>query len=150
MPRFPKPGKLLGFARHSRLPAPLDPGPGSIKNVRPSALIKILAPEPVSRILYAAEAGPRPFICPARMRNPFEKGATYPGHKKRAALPPILSCVGLGLPCPPDCSERRWALTPPFQPYLPSPNRSPERDLPAEALAKVGGVFSVALSIDSP
>jgi len=57
-----------------------------------------------------------------------------PGDDERVALPcSVLHHVGFALP--PWLPSARWALTPPFQPYL----------IPASGT--IGGVFSAALSI---
>ncbi len=57
-----------------------------------------------------------------------------PGDLERVALPcSVLHHVGFALP--PRLPLERWALTPPFQPYL----------IPASGT--IGGVFSAALSI---
>jgi|GEM_PF-1273289 len=55
------------------------------------------------------------------------RGSNGPGQ----ASPPIWPCSDWGLPCHACCQVVRWALTPPFHPYLPS----------------AGGMFSVALTI---
>lgn len=57
-----------------------------------------------------------------------------PGDIERVALPcSVLHHVGFALP--PRLPSARWALTPPFQPYL----------IPASGT--IGGIFSAALSI---
>jgi len=57
----------------------------------------------------AIPLGPR--ITPGLKRP--TRGSSGPGQP----FPPIWPCSARGLPCRPDCSETRWALTPPFHPY---------------------------------
>ena len=46
-------------------------------------------------------------------------GRLIPGDSERAGDPsPVLSCTTWGLPCPGGYPTGRWALTPPFHPYL--------------------------------
>ena len=57
------------------------------------------------------------------------------GIAARATPPsPTWHCSKRGLPCQSDRPDLRWALTPPFHPYLPCG----------------GGMFSVALSVGLP
>jgi hypothetical protein len=57
----------------------------------------------------AIPLGPR--ITPGLKRP--TRGSGGPGQPS----PPIWPCSARGLPCRPDYSETRWALTPPFHPY---------------------------------
>jgi hypothetical protein len=90
----------------------------------------------------AACAARRPFLwdagCPApRATNPDG----WPGNRPEAEAPrrpySVLLPVGFTVPFP--LPGPRWALTPPFHPYPPSPFRAP-----------AGGLLSVALSLGSP
>ena len=74
---------------------------------------------PVSRILslppardwaiISLSAGAEP--CLRRMR-------LIPGDERAGSPSPVLSCTTRGLPCRAGYPDTRWALTPPFHPYL--------------------------------
>jgi len=76
------------------------------------------------------------------------------GQEASGACSPPLFGLALDGVCQAAMSPlRRCALTAPFHPYPPSFVRRGERTTagkPAEALAKAGGMFSVALSVGSP
>ena len=84
------------------------------------------------------------------VRAPFEKGATYPGHWRAGRSAPYFVLRRIGLALPDRLLGAAVGSYPTISPLPPSPNRTPKRGLPAEALAKVGGIFSVALSVDPP
>jgi hypothetical protein len=133
-------------------------------------LKEIMAGEPVSRILCGAalascsvtiiplapasrpgssdlpEGSSLPAACAAG------KGACSCEHAQRAgpALPSYLVLHRAGFALPEALLPPRWALTPPFHPYL---RRDPCEDVPKVFLRAItgirsaGGMFSVALSV---
>jgi hypothetical protein len=131
-----------------------------------------MAGEPVSRILYGAalssllrddhssspglatgiQRPTRGFIPPCGLRR--TKGRRFFKRSQRAgpALPSYLVLHHAGFSLPPSLLPERWALTPPFHPYLLG---APFEDLPKVFLRSVtgirsaGGIFSVALSVNS-
>src|SRR5919108_6332901 len=66
--------------------------------------------------------------CPSRW---FARGWSVWAH-----LAAYLALLRLGVAVPPLLPAARWALTPPFHPYRPTPSRGPD-----------GGLLSVALSV---
>ena len=92
--------------------------------------------EPVSRILSwdVIPLGRSSLIA----SSDLPAGSIGPILTSEEARQPIWSCSVGGLPSPPCCQERRWALTPPFHPYL------------IPVAGAIGGLLSVALSIGSP
>jgi hypothetical protein len=80
------------------------------------------------------------------------KGARSFKRSQRAgpALPSYLVLHHAGFALPPPLLPERWALTPPFHPYL---RRVPFEDIPKVFLRAItgirfaGGIFSVALSV---
>ncbi len=83
-----------------------------------------------------------------------KKGACSFEFAQRAglALPSYLVLHHAGFALPPPLLSERWALTPPFHPYL---RRVPFEDIPKVFLRAItgirsaGGIFSVALSVNS-
>jgi hypothetical protein len=81
-----------------------------------------------------------------------QKGARFFKRSQRAgpALPSYLVLHHAGFALPPSLLPERWALTPPFHPYL---RRVPFEDVPKVFLRDItgirsaGGIFSVALSV---
>jgi hypothetical protein len=72
---------------------------------------------------------------PYLRKTPLARSATITRRSERVALPcSVLHHVGFALP--PSLPSARWALTPPFQPYL------------ILASETIGGIFSAALSIE--
>ncbi len=130
-----------------------------------------LAGEPVSRILFGAalasllrddhssspglatgiERPTRGFILPCRLHR-RRKGACCFRRAQRAgpALPSYLVLHHAGFAVPAPLLAPRWALTPPFHPYL---RCVPSKDIPKVFLRAItgirpaGGIFSVALSV---
>jgi hypothetical protein len=134
-----------------------------------------MADEPVSRILCAAALanGAATIIPLAPASRPgssdlpegsssrayhrsgaARKGACSFEFAQRAgpALPSYLVLHHAGFALPPPLLPERWALTPPFHPYL---RRDPLEDIPKVFLRAItgirhaGGIFSVALSVNS-
>jgi hypothetical protein len=85
--------------------------------------------------------------CAARKGKRFFKRSQRAG----PALPSYLVLHHAGFSLPPPLLPERWALTPPFHPYL---LRVPFEDFPKVFLRSVtgirsaGGIFSVALSVN--
>jgi hypothetical protein len=136
-----------------------------------------MADEPVSRILFGAalssllrddhssspslatgiQQPTRGFILPcellATVSGIAHKGAHYFKCAQRAgpALPSYLVLHRAGFALPASLLTPRWALTPPFHPYL---RRVPFEDIPKVFLRAItgiryaGGMFSVALSVN--
>jgi hypothetical protein len=74
---------------------------------------------PVSRILSIPCGTVRPFLSPRRSGAPcLRRVRLIPGGERAGSSSPVLSCTTRGLPSRLDHSETRWALTPPFHPYL--------------------------------
>ncbi len=48
----------------------------------------------------------------------YPEGGSACAERDRRSVPPVLSCTAWGLSCAGDYSRSRWALTPPFHPYL--------------------------------
>ena len=135
-----------------------------------------MADEPVSRILFVAalasllrddhssspglatriQQPTRGFILPcellATVGGTAHKGARCFKRTQRAgpALPSYLVLHRAGFAVPASLLTPRWALTPPFHPYL---RRVPCEDIPKVFLRAItgirsaGGIFSVALSV---
>ena len=93
---------------------------------------------PASRVLVRGGAGASPRRRPFLWDHGFPRPrATYPGVQRGG--PPLLPYLVLhraGFAVPFPSPGRRWALTPPFHPYR-------------RAEARLGGLFSVALSVGS-
>ncbi|MEN9991984.1 MAG: hypothetical protein RLZZ224_1686 [Verrucomicrobiota bacterium] len=91
---------------------------------------------PVSRILSRKRGASLDDHFSSHLRGtPLARSATITRRSKRVALPcSVLHHVGFALP--PQLPSARWALTPPFQPYLIPANKT------------IGGIFSAALSIE--
>ena len=81
--------------------------------------------------LKAALRRPTPVV--SRVRRTREISAVAGGPGRRPVLP-CLSCTARGLSCPRPYGAGRWALTPPFHPYL-------------CLLRGGGGIFSATLSV---
>jgi len=94
------------------------------------------ARRPVSRVLFRAEARRRSFLWTGHCWTVL---ATYPGVSggepcgPKSARHPYSVLLQAGLAMPSLSPATRWALTPPFHPYL-----------------RRGGLLSVALSLGSP
>src|SRR5690606_12353594 len=95
----------------------------------------------VSRVLFTPD---RPRRAAARAINPLglsspTTSSSLPATQTvRAAPRRCLTLLRPGVAVPPSLRSGRWALTPPFHPYL---------CRPGTARAIIGGLFSVALSI---
>jgi len=72
--------------------------------------------QPVSRVLYGAEAPWQPFLWE---RSHLRPRAAYPRRLDRSGrlLAAYLALLQRGLPCRLRYRKARWALTPPFHPY---------------------------------
>jgi hypothetical protein len=84
-----------------------------------------------------------------RFSRPTRTSRAYdsPTRARRAQRPySVLLLAGLAVPS--LSPGPRWALTPPFHPYPPSPPATEGE--PCVALAEKGGLLSVALSLGSP
>ena len=90
---------------------------------------------PISRVLSGRDRCRGPddhFSRPRRCRR--GSCARFAGRTVRAAPSRILGLLLVGFAVPGSSRSPRWALTPPFRPYLPGRTRA-------------GGLFSVALSL---
>ena len=74
------------------------------------------AEQPVSRVLYGAEAPWQSFLWE---RSHLRPRAAYPRRlcRRGLLLAAYLALLRRGLPCRLRCRKARWALTPPFHPY---------------------------------
>jgi len=131
---------IKAFNRFRRLTARL-PNPPDFLSLPATVLFLVLAADhrswfPVSRILFppASRGSAVISLTPsfARLRglrrahSPWSTSAERRIHGScdipetigRAAQSPILSCTRRGFSCRPPRGEARWALTPPFHPYL--------------------------------
>jgi hypothetical protein len=89
---------------------------------------------PVSRVLFSSCNERWPFLWDVRRRTPR---ATYPdGGAETRKCRPYLVLLPVGLAVPSSLPKPRCALTAPFQ--------------PCPGLKPVGGLISVALSLESP
>jgi len=71
-------------------------------------------------------------------------------HRAGPALPSYLALLHAGFAVPPMSPPERWALTPPFHPYLCGAQTGPREVLPLagrRGAFLTGGLFSVALSV---
>ncbi len=106
-------------------------------------VLKITRGEPISRILFPGFPVRRPFLSDLRYRspeaaNPDRSGQNHPAVISRKINPahdPYSALLPVGLAMRPLLPAARWALTPPFHPYL---------------LRRTGGIISVALSVGLP
>lgn len=74
---------------------------------------------PVSRILSTPCGAGRPFLSLRRGGAPcLRRMRLIPGDERTGSPSPVLSCTTRGLPSRLGYPKTRWALTPPFQPYL--------------------------------
>ncbi len=123
-PRGPQPsprgGPLLFAIAHTRAPAGCCPNNSFLGNKKRGRSTEIEQPppsaNPVSRVLYPASAGPLSFIYDCGHPQP---PATYPSTSDEQSLAVDIH----GLATRKAYSRRtllppRWALTPPFHPYL--------------------------------
>ena len=135
-------------------------------------LKNLVAVEPVSRILYVAalasllrddhssspglatgiQRPTRGSILPCRLRRTKGSSLSRALSPSRAASPLLFGLAPRGVSVPASLLTPRWALTPPFHPYL---RCAPFEDIPKVFLRAItgirsaGGIFSVALSVNS-
>ena len=102
------------------------------------------ARRPVSRVLSHPLPGTDGHSSGTRIAAGFARPTRAEGRDRpcvsvspRYAVRPYSALLPVGFAVPPPLPEARWALTPPFHPC-------------PEALRRLGGLFSVALSLGSP
>jgi len=91
--------------------------PVSSKSQRPASRRHwALIEQPISRVLYGAEAPWQSFLWE---RSHLRPRAAYPRRlcRRGLLLAAYLALLRRGLPCRLRCRKARWALTPPFHPY---------------------------------
>ncbi len=71
-------------------------------------------------------------------RPPTASECDIPEAIGRAVQPLILSCTGRGFSCRPPRGGARWALTPPFHPYLPIPGGACRRYILCDTVRRRG------------
>ena len=113
------------------------------------------ARRPVSRVLFPGIPGDghssgTPVA--GRLARPTRATARRPAWPRQRPVAPIRSCSRWGLPCRSRCRKRGALLPHPFTLTRPAtpPARSLGPALPEQRRCRLGGLLSVALSLESP